>query len=369
MAKKKVLIVSPIFFGSGTGAATYYSLLVDSLLSCGFDPIIISEKVDSSQNNQQCQYFGIFPIRTGKNKNIIKDIFVYALQNLAYLRIPAIIYQTQADIIIIHTSFYNLPGIFPWMIKFALKMSKDRCFIADVRDVLFPISQRHYLQDFDKVIACSKNVLHLLQSCKIAKDKTYHICIPQEQLSIDYSYQKSLLISLDLLDKPYIFYSGMVKELKAVDLLLEAFVEYLHPIKSDTILVIAGYLKTNHPYILQHLNSNNVYYIGNKSRKDTIHLMAGASVCINLSPKESISRSSLEALALNKPVLLPPNIPEYQEYCSDFVVSTKSPQEIAKKILQLVHTGEVANYPVDKHLPDRVIQDYLEVLTASPTSR
>lgn len=366
MHKKKVLIITPIFFGSGTGAATYYSLLADSLLFCGFEPIIISEKADYSKDSQKYQYFGVFPIRTGKNKNIFKDIFVYGLQNLGYLRIPSIISQVRPDIIIIHTSFYNLPGIFPWMVKFVSKLSKNRCFIADVRDVLFPIHQGHHLQDFDKVIVCSKNVFDLIQLCNIDRNRIHHICIPQEKLQINFSYQEKLLSNLGLNSKIYIFYSGMLKELKAVDLLLQAFVEFIYPKNYNIVLVLAGYLKTSNSYILQHLDSNNVLYIGNRSRKDIIHLMAGAKVCVNLSPNESISRSSLEALALSRPVLLPPNIPEYQKECPEFVVSTRSPQEIAKKILQLVHTGEVATYPVDQHLPERVIRDYLEVLqTAS----
>lgn len=362
MLKKKVLIITPIFFGSGTGAATYYSLLAESLVSCDFEPIIISEKTYSPQNHQNYQYFGIFPIRTGKNKNIFKDIFVYAIQNLAYLRIPLIVNKIQPDIIIIHTSFYNLPGIFPWMIKAISKSSKNRCLIADVRDVLFPISQGHHLQDFDTVIACSKNVLNLLHSCNINQTKIHHICIPQEKLEIDSNYKEILLSDLSLVGKKFIFYSGMLKELKAVDLLLKAFVDFIHPQEPNIVLVLAGYLKTNHPFILQHLHSDNVLYIGNRSRKDIIHLMASARVCVNLSPNESISRSSLEALALRRPVLLPPNIPEYQDCCSEFVVATKDPQEIAMKILQLVHTGEVATYPVEQHLPEKVMHNYLEVL-------
>lgn len=362
MKEKKILIITPIFFGSGTGAATYYSLLAESLVSCDFEPIIISEKTSSSYNYQNCQYFGIFPIRTGKNKNVFKDILVYAIQNLAYLRIPLIVDQVQPDIIIIHTSFYNLPGIFPWIIKAISKTSENRCLIADVRDVLFPISQGHHLKDFDKVIACSKNVLNLLRSCNINQRKIHHICIPQEKLEINSNYKESLISDLDLGNKTFIFYSGMLKELKAVDLLLQAFVEFIHPQEPNIFLVLAGYLKTNNSYILQYLHSNNVVYIGNRSRKDIIHLMASAKVCINLSPNESISRSSLEALALQRPVLLPPNIPEYQEFCSDFVVVTKNPQEIATKILQLVHTGEVATYPIEQHLPGKVMHNYLEML-------
>jgi len=363
MPNYKIIIITPILFGSGTGAATYYRLLAENLQYKDVDLTIISEKANRLLNLKNLQYLGLFPTRSGKEKQIIKDILSYAWQNLKYLQLPSIFQKEKPNTILIHTSFYNFPGIFQNVMQFAInKKHSEQQYIADVRDVLLPRKKINYLAQYDQVIACSENVFNYLVAGGLTKAKIKYIPIPQETISVNPSQVQQLLKQLNLNETPYIFYAGMIKEIKAVDLLLEAFTQFVSPNNPDIKLVLAGYIKTTNPKIIQLLQAENVYYIGNRNRTEILQLISGASLCINLSPNESISRSSLEALALKRPVLLPPNIPEYMRYCPDFVVSSRDPKKIAERIIQALSEKTVPNYPIEQHLPETVIQQYEEVL-------
>ncbi|QDZ40714.1 glycosyltransferase family 4 protein [Euhalothece natronophila Z-M001] len=359
----KVIIITPILFGSGTGAATYYYLLAEGLQHQGIDLTIISEKANLPINFDNGEYLGLFPSRTGKKKQLIRDLIGYAWQNLQYLKLPSIVQKKQSNAVLVHTSFYNLPGIFPQVMKRAIaqKQSKQK-YIADVRDVLLPLKQVKYLSQYDQVIACSENVRQLLISGGLNQEKITYIPIPQETISVNSVEVENLLTELGLDQTPYIFYAGMIKEIKAIDLLLETFTQFVHPKQPDIKLVLAGYIKTTNPKILNLLQSENVHYVGNRNRKDILNLMAGASLCINLSPNESIGRSSLEALALKRPTLLPPNIPEFMCHCPDFVVSSRDPQVIAEQIIDTLSKQKIPTYPIEQHLPEKVIQQYHTIL-------
>jgi len=363
MANHNISIVTPIFSGSGTGAATYYHLLAEGLQHQGVDLTIISEKTNLPINFDNCEYLGLFPTRTGKKKQLIRDLIGYTWQNLQYLRLPRIFQKRQPNAVLVHTSFYNLPSIFPQVMKRAIAQKLPyQKYIADVRDVLIPLKQVQYLSQYDQVIACSENVFQHLSLGGLKQEKITYIPIPQEQISVNPTEVDQLLSQLELTETPYIFYAGMIKEVKAVDLLLEAFTQFVSPQVPEVKLVLAGYIKTTNSRLFQRLEANHVYYVGNLKRSEILNLMAGASLCINLSPNESISRSSLEALALKCPVLLPPNIPEYMRHCPDFVVISRDPQVIAKQIINALSKQKIPDYPIEKHLPETVIQQYEEVL-------
>jgi len=359
MPISNIIIITPIFIGSGTGAATYYHLLAEELQQNGINLTVISEQTKLSLNFKDSEYIGLFPTRSGKQKQIIKDIIGYAWQNVQYLRLPNLIQERQPNAVLVHTSFYNFPGIFPQVMKRAISQKQPKPkYIADVRDVLLPLKQIKYLSQYDQVIACSENVRDRLISGGLNREKITYIPIPQESISVNSVEVDQLLKQLGLEQTPYIFYAGMIKEIKAVDLLLEAFTRFVTPKIPEVKLVLAGYVKTTNPRLLKLLEADNVCYLGNRNRSEILNLMAGASLCVNLSPNEGMPRSCLEALALKRPVLLPPNIPEYMRYCPDFVVNSRDPKVIGEQIIKALSKPEIPAYPIEQHLPETVIKQY-----------
>ena len=356
---KLVVIITPIFFGSGTGAATYYQLLVNALNGHHYKFIVISEIAENPTLTHIEDYYGILPKRTGKDKQVWRDRLIYGWQNLNYLRLFTILKQVQPDIVLVHSSFYNFPGIFSTIVQFLIKLkSQEQAWICDVRDVLLPLRAIKQLFDYNAVIACSTNVAGRLVDNGLRTSQLFKIPIIQESLSIGNSDSIPFLSSLNLESNSYIFYAGMIKEIKAVDLLLEAFTRYVHPVFPDVKLLLAGYLKTSNSHILKLLKSPGVCYLKNQDRQSIHRLMASARLCINLSPYEALSRSSLEAIALKRPVLLPPNIPEFEQHCPDFVVRSRDPKIVAERIVFALHHPAIPNYPIEEHLLSRVINQY-----------
>ncbi|MEM6613215.1 MAG: glycosyltransferase family 4 protein [Cyanobacteria bacterium P01_C01_bin.72] len=358
-------LITPILQGSGTGAAIYSQLLINGLSQRGFNWTVISEATESNPSEaiRNCTYHGIFPRRTGKHKQKVRDLWLYGLQNLAYLRIPEILERSKSQFVFVHSSFYNFPGIFPQVINTCLRgKCSNQKFLADVRDVLLTKQKAQHLDSYDLIIACSKNVQQRLISFNLSSHKIHYIPILQEPFSANFIASSNLLSTFNLNDTAYLLYVGMIKELKAVDLLLETFISYIYPINKSLKLVLAGYLKTNSKKVKEMLKAPGVVYVGNRSRQEVLQLLSKASLCINLSPNEALSRSSLESLAMRRPTLLPPNIPEFEHYCPEFVVRTRDPEVIAKRIMAALETKAIPNYPIEQHFPEFILKKYKELL-------
>jgi glycosyltransferase involved in cell wall biosynthesis len=354
-----VLIITPIFHGSASGAAIYYKLLYKELTKQGFSVAIISEKTGRSNG---VSYYGLFPKRCSRDKDVFKDLALYTIQNIAYFLIPRLIKIYKPKTLLVHSSFYNLPGIFPAVMDYIrLTQSKIR-IVIDIRDQLLPPIWIKRIKKFNKVIACSENVMEYLCTNGMNKKFVHLIPVIQEPIRIDENLFKNILSSLNLNDKKYIFYAGLVKEKKAIDIILKAFILYMKKEMPDLRLVISGLIKTYNKKIIQQLKDDHVIYIGNRKREEVLSLMSKASLCINISPNEGLPRSSLESLALKRPTLLPPNVPEFSKCCSKFVYLDSSPRALANKMICIMKGSEVAAYPVEKHLPNRVLPKYKEIL-------
>lgn len=363
--KKEIVIVTPIFYGNGTGAAIYYQLLVKCLRDHGYKFSIISEYSDITNNSDInkigdiCSFYGVLPTRTGKRKLLIYDIIIYVYQNFVYLWIYWLIKRLKPNIVLVHSSFYNWPGFFRLIMNRLLKdKTADQRFILDVRDVLMPARYISRIKGYDASIVCSENIYNRFINNGWINDLLHLIPVIQEDICISELEINKELEKTGLNQKSYVFYAGLIKESKAVDLLLEAFTQFVYPNMPDTALVLAGYIKTENPVVLENLRSEGVKYIGNQNRETVLKLMSGAALCINLSPNESLSRFSLEALALGVPTLLPPNIPEYERACPEFVVSSMSPDEIGRRIIAALNNPKVPIYPLHRHLPEKVVKQY-----------
>lgn len=365
MVRKKISIITPIFWGSGTGAATYYQLLLESLQKYPFDFRVFSEHYSapySEQINKKVNYISLLPRRSGKNKQKLLDIWKYFIQNLKYYYLLREINSEKCDLVLVHTSFYNQINLFSGVIQRLMKSHPKMSFIADVRDVLLPKKAVVQLKDYQAVISCSKNITKYLTASGLSHEKIVYLPIPQEQISLDPHLRDTILTKFKLHQQSYIFYAGMIKESKAVDLLLTVFVKEILPKYPKVKLVLSGYLKTRNSSILKLMQSPNVLYLGNCPRPEVLALIQGAELCVNLSPVESISRFALEAIALQRPVLLPPNVPEYMEHCPEFVATSRDPEVLAAQMIEIMEAQKVPNYPIEIHDPEVVAQQYYELL-------
>lgn len=359
--KTKVIICTPLFWGDASGASVYYRLLSHSLIQEGYKVAVISDK-EPSELQPSVDYYSLFPARCGRKRKFLLDYFSYATQNLAYFNLNKIVSRVKPRAVLVHSSFYNHPGIFAHVMKGVTRKHPEVNFIADVRDGLMPPAKVPLLNVYRRVIACSENVMNHLLENGVDPERLIRIPVIQERLKTGNKLLARTVIDLGLEGQPYIFYAGLVKESKAVDVVLEAFLRYVRPIRKDVRLVIAGLMKTSNRGMKEMLAQDGVLYVGNRRREEVLALMSGAALCVNLSPNEGMPRTSLEALALGRPVVLPPNVPEFSRYCEGFVVSEREPAIVANRMIEIMDAGVVPSYPIETHFPENVFNAYADLL-------
>ena len=236
-------------------------------------------------------------------------------------------------------------------------------FILDARDHLVPPFRVRYFGRYRSVIVCSENIrVHLLAS-GLAADKITYIPVIQEHLQGLAEASSQVLMKYGLQNQRYIFYAGLIKEIKRVDVLLDAFINHVSPVMPDVKLVLAGLMKTTSEEVSAQLQHEQVMYLGSLPRQEVIALMQGAELCVNISPIEGLPRSSLEALSLHRPVVLPPNVPEFMQYCRDHVAVDEEPEKIAAQMIRIMQDKAVPEYPIDRHYSENQLSQYMKLLS------
>jgi glycosyltransferase involved in cell wall biosynthesis len=218
------------------------------------------------------------------------------------------------------------------------------------------------LRFFSKIIVCSNNIRNHLSKIGVPSKKVKFIPVIQDAFTLD-SKENSYINSIENFSymRNYIFYAGAIKEEKGLKILLSTFQNHIYPNYPDIKLVIAGLMKTTDQTIINALTSKNIIYLGKKKHHEIISLMKNSGVCVNLSKSEGMPRVSLEAIALDKPVLLPRNIPEFDHWCPCNVLRSNKPSEIAKQIIEIMHHKIRCRYPIHNHFPSSVLPGYIQI--------
>lgn len=367
-----LLIITPIFLPTTGGAATYYELLTESLLASGevSEITVLTERVPGSptrelRNDGHLRVIRLFPYRAGRNLGRFALYWRYGLQNLQYLILPRLVATLKPDVMLVHASFHIYFNTLHFLIR---DISCRLPIVADVRDHLLHTSRLAQLNHYSALIACSLNVkAHVSQFPALAA-KTTHIPVIQERITSNRPLLPVTLAKHGLRHRGYFLYAGLIKQAKGVELLLSVFSE-LRERGLDAELVLAGFSKDD-ALIAQAKKIHGVRHIGAVSREEILNLMAGALMSVNLSKSEGMPRSSLEALALGVPVLLPSGIPEFNQYCAECVVRSNQPQEVADQVQALLSTHNFGQiYPVAMHERDSVLARYIELFRSLVTQK
>jgi glycosyltransferase involved in cell wall biosynthesis len=358
-----LLTVTPLFDPATGGASTYYGLLVEHLIDAGIVErvIILTGSVEGAPSTET-RHDGrllirrLFPSTATSDPGLLQ-YGRYALQNLLYATLPAIIRRGEVDAVLAHSSFHNFPNTFSLAIRRISSRMNCR-LIADVRDCLLPERRLGQLETYDRIIACSRNIEeHLSRAGKLAP-KITHIPVLQEPISAPSDEEvEAFRETYDLPDVPYVSYVGLIKKKKGVDLLLEAHERWVDRGR-EIHLVLAGQMKARPD--LRHAidTSSHVQHVGVISRDEVFALQAGAGLSVNLSPSEGMPRSCLEAIGLNVPVVLPSGVPEFERWCPDHVIADRDPETVSRQLQEVFEVSKTAPYPLERHRPEAVVKKY-----------
>lgn len=353
-----LMIISPVYHRGGSGASVYYRVLVDYLVDDGLDVVVVS---DSEKGSSKATYVPLFPAWASRARSF-RTYISFALQNLTYFLLPVLVRKHRPRTVLVHTAFLSTAGFFPIVLRLMRRMFPTVRIVADVRDRELPTSRVSIMNNLSSSIACSTNVVNYLHKIGVEKQRVVEIPVLQEPISVTEEAIQEVLEEFGLFNSEYILFCGRIKESKRVDLLLQVFNEHIAPKRKDLKLVLAGPLKSTSSNIVNGLAQDRVIYLDNQCRKNVLALTAGAALCINLCPDEGLPRSSLEPLALGRPTLLPPNVPEFEEHCADWVVHSTDPEEISFRIERALDDGEFPVYPIENHSFASVAASYRSVL-------
>jgi glycosyltransferase involved in cell wall biosynthesis len=356
----KIVFVTPIFQNMVGGAAIYYNQLV-SYLSKHVDIIVISEKTSTpARRLPSVKIIGLFPEWAGRNRSY-KDYFKYLWQNINYLKLVKLLQQERPNFVVVHSFFYKHRGLFPWIMLRLISSFPTTKFVLDVRDRSISANMSRYLHYFTFFISCSSNVTSHLKDMGIEDGKIKQIPVIHDPLKKRLERLKPSTLIKPFLKEKYILYAGAIKESKKVDLLLESFVSITKHNKNEMKILLAGPLKTKSKKMKLLLEKQGVHWLGQLEREEIIILVANANLVVNLSPIESLSRICLEAIDLDRPVILPPNVPEFKCCCSEFINKTSDPKQVGKFILKVLDEQKVPNYPIEAHYSHEVMKKYYQV--------
>ncbi len=358
----KVLVITPIFFGNGSGASTYYQALTNDLSEEGVDVSVISDKEKPTNNLQlelesKIKYYPLFPVRSLRHKRKYFDYILYSLQNLQYLKILYVCRKIKPDFILLHSSFFNHFSIFNYILKLLRIFNKNTKIILDVRDRGFNKKYLSSIKLVDKVIACSKNVENFMQDIGVESSKIIHIPVIQESINLDKSVCREIMAAHGLVGCNYIFYAGLIKETKRFHEIIDAF-KLFSKTKKGYKLVLAGLIKESEKHMRKYRDVPDVYFIGNLDKKNLHCLMKNSRLCVNISKIEGMPRTSLEAIASGANVILPPNIPEFLEFSPECVYSGTNAGELADLMCRIIDNNQKAVYPLTMHASTNVLEQY-----------
>ena len=383
--KKYILLVCPVYEPYRSGGAQSFPLIVKAL-SENYKLIILTEfhaKCPLIKFDNNRIFLRILPLRD----NYGKKSFLYSLFSFlgAYLLIYFIsIISKIFGVKIFHFTRYCNLIITPLIIILKFLNTK---IIYDCRTEVNKSQYKQFSFVFkfcDFILANSEAAYNSL--LKYApKDLPIKFIVNPLKIK-DIKFPKQILIKDKLIkENKYIICIGTISQRKASIAIAKAYIKAVSEFdkfknkknKSIPNLLFIGRNDIGKDFDEIIKKHNNISYLGTVSHQNSLILNYLSFGSINASFSEGIPRSCLEALYLNKPVLLPSCVPEFVKYCPDICVNVETNKSFVKlvKLIQemILNKKFVIDknnlYPINKHKYDFFKSDILRFYSNLDTSR
>ena len=356
----KLLIVTPAFGDDGTGAGSYYAALTSRLSLKNYAVEIVCHPRINPIAFDRIKFLAFLPNLPALGNSIIFKIRSWLLLEVGIIRTANHLRKGRFDCLLVHDAILAKSLCALPLLRLFCPTSSRR--IVDVRAPVKGLLQRTKIWLFGRrIIACSRNTL---ESIGARDGRTFLVPIPLDEVEIDSIGARLLLekIGVDG-DARLVLYAGRLKRSKGVPKLIKAFLSAELGPKTLLILVGADKLSRSDRRLLK---SAGVVHLGIQPRNITRGIMSLSSLIINISPEEGLSRSMLEAISLERPVLLPPNTPEFNDTNPELVVDNDvSVDDLSLRIRTALDEALRANYDLRPHNLDRVVDRTIAIIEAS----
>lgn len=352
-----ILLCCPVYEPHAGGGGQYFPLLAKHFLS--FEKV--KEVIVLSEYNKECKLltksgnltiYRILPQRdTMSNKNIIYYIVSFFLTYfIFYSFIPYLIIFKKIKVIhytrYLRKAFYFLTFLMSkiFKIKIVLDMRttvENTKFIKNIFgfDLMICNSQAVYNQM--SLLGIESRKVLVPNPINFPKKIDYNECIPVVKKYLGKNFN------------PFLLFVGQLLERKSIFEILDAF-KCFHKKNPNVNLVVIGRNMIGKK-IYNKINSlKGVIYLDSLPRDLVIKFMIISELVLQPSKFEGIPRVTLEALFLEKKVLLPPCVPEFKNLNPVFQIKECSVNEIKKAMQRILKTTEKCNYNLKIHLPKNI---------------
>jgi len=354
-----ITILTPAFGDDSTGAGTYYSAIAGDLSALGHEVVIISHRSASGRQDESVSVIGRLPNLPQLGSGRLEKLVALLALTVGLWRTRRYLQRNDADVLIVHDSLVRFR-----LLARQVRLVGVRGKMPVIIDVRAPVkSRRHanFIRDCaDAVVSCSESVT---LSLKVASIDAVEIPIPMDAIQPNFEQADQLLERSGIArDSKYVFYAGRLKGDKGVVSLAESFLQA--PIKPSVKLLLAGVDKLT-PVERKRIQNPRILILGPQPRDLVRGLIGRSALVVNISPSEGLPRLCLEAMQMQVPVLLPPNVPEFLRSDPNLVVhSGVSEVELGNLLAEAVEGQFHANYDTSPHCLSEVILRLIDVIDA-----
>lgn len=323
----------------------------------GHEVAIVSHRGATRSQDESVTVTGLLPNLPHLGAGLSAKIVALLSLTVGLWRTRHYVRRTVPDVMIVHDSLirFRLPAR-------QVRLARTRGEVPVVVDVRAPLESRKHAKFVQKcassVISCSESVS---LSLKVGNIKAVEIPILLDAIQPNYEAADQLLERHGVARaSKYVLYAGRLKGEKGVVALAESFLKA--PLDPSVKLVLAGVDKLTSAE-RRRIESPRVLNLGPQSRDLVRGLISRSALVVNVSPSEGLPRLCLEAIQLQVPVVLPPNVPEFLRSDPDLVVhSTSSDFELGRLLAEVFDGQCLANYDTSPHFPSEVLPRLMHVI-------
>lgn len=354
----RILLLTPLYPPAIGGAATYFADIVPLLEA---HPAISQLLLLTEQMPGEPKRFSagkltvlrLLPTRVSVERPYFIHAFTY-LQTQLWLRhnLPRLVHKYRLDLVHFHTRYRG-------QMTYRSLSRLPIAVLADLRDKMSdPAALAACSQH---LLCCAQGVADFAAAGGYSLNRTSLIPIPfvipalLPESAIQAAQQQ-----VGLAERPFLLYIGDMTVNKGVYDLLDAF-EQWQQTQPGVALVLAGMNRGGRLFLEQVNQVPQAHYLGHIPHAQALALMQAAEIVLLPSRSEGLPRTILEAVALGKKVLCPPNIPEFDAHLSDFVLPEVSASAIQEKLTTIWHNPAMPNYPLAEHRVEAIVAQIVSV--------
>ena len=363
---RNVALITPVVYPAPGGGAIYTKLLAEGLARDADTAavLILTEAFPgeprSSIFHNKVRYLRIFPFRAGRSRVDLLSYAAYAWQNFQFLRLGEF-FGPIPDVVLVHSSLHYKRNFLSAGLTRLKRVNPNLKLVLDIRDPLVSTSLKGALRNYDAVIVCSESASSKFRAVADNLIPVFHIPIIFEPVQVD-AVEVQRVRSKFGLNHPYVITTNGVRYDKGLGDTIQ-LVRSLRAEVKDLRLVIVGRERHVDSNFAQAVSDDLAINLGPLDHAQTLALVAGSEMHINLSTVEGLPRGSLEAMWLGARTILPPNIPEFIETVPELVANNQSSSDLLSQAHRLLcRPGTRPAYPFQNHFSENVCQQYLYLI-------